>query len=66
MIFASWGYWIMENKEKKIALTVRLSPEQYDKMMKYLVKHRLRKQQAFIEFAIQYAIDNEASPPPDY
>ena len=56
----------MENKEKKIALMVRLSPDQYDKMMKYLVKHRLRKQQAFIEFAIQYAIDNEASPPPDY
>lgn len=53
-------------KDGLIALTVRIDPDKYQRMMEYLNKKRIRKQQKFLEYMIDYAIDHDVAPESDY
>jgi hypothetical protein len=49
-------------REKPFSLTVKLTPDEYQAIEKFLAENRIASKQRYITFLIQYGIENGIKP----
>jgi len=57
------GFIVDMKRERPFALTVKLSPDQFQKLERFLADHRLSSKQRYIEFLIAHGIEQKITPP---
>jgi hypothetical protein len=49
-------------REKPFSLTVKLSPDEYQALERFLAENRIASKQRYITFLIQHGIENNVKP----
>jgi len=57
----------MAKREKPFSLTVKLLPDEYQALEKFLAENRINSKQRYIQFLINHGVKNSIKPDePDY